>query len=484
MNSKTGKWIETGIVAVVNIVLWLGQSELAYNIAQERDILLGRFTVDRFTLNLVISVISLFVINGIWTAKKVKTAQQKRQDTFKAIALALSIIFSLAAADAALRILKAKQYQGRADLFFRTPDTIQQGIVRDVPATAFSYPVPAKGFGDFEFTITIDKNGFRNKTDFEKCDIITLGDSFTEGSHVSDEQVWPVLLSERSGLKIYNLGMSGGNPVSYLELIKRFAPKFSPRIVMCVLYEGNDFRSSNFEGRKLQEKQQPQKFSLFSYIKSSPLRLGLKNLFIRLFGPPGSQRFAGDMKAGEVAPDHPIYAVSWLPVAVPRGADAKYYAFNFKSLRDECQEKTAFETSGGWKGTSERLLEIKKLCDENNIRLVVVFAPDKPHLLMPLIKDDVPKEKLYAFMSLKMKNLPPVGEITDFVCKNLDSKESVVAEFCNAQSIGFLSLTKPLQDAIKSGKQAYFTYDQHWTPVGHSIVADAAFDFFNKQNVK
>ncbi len=484
MNGKTGKWIATGVVAAVNIVLWLGQSALAYNIAQERDILLGRFTFDRFTLNLVVSVISLFVINGIWAAKKVKTPQQKRQDTFKVIALALSILISLAAADTALRILKAKQYQGRADLFFRTPDTIQKGIVTDVSKTAFSYPAPAKGFGDFEFTITIDNNGFRNKTDFEKCDIITLGDSFTEGSHVSDEHVWPFLLAEKSGLKIYNLGMSGGNPVSYLELIKRFAPKFSPRIIMCVLYEGNDFRSSNFEGRKLQEKQQPRKFSFVSYIKTSPLRLGLKNLFIRLLGPLGSSRFADDFKSGKVGTGHPLYPVSWLPVAVPQGQEAKYYAFDFKSLRDDCIDRKAFETSGGWKGTSEKLLEIKKLCDENGIRLVVVYAPDKPHLLMPLIKDDVPKEKLYAFMSLKMKNLPTVGEITDFVCKNLDSKESAVGEFCKAQSIEFLSLTKPLQDAIKSGKQAYFTCDQHWTPVGHSIVADAAMAFFNSLNVK
>ena len=484
MGSKTVRWIATGVVAGVNIILWLGQSQLAYNVAQERDILLGRFTVDRFTLNLVILVISLFVIKGIWTVKREKTTQQKRQERFKAIALVVSVIISLAAADTALRILKAKQYTGRADLFYRTPDTIQRGIVRDVPKTAFSYPAVATGYPDFEFTMTIDKNGFRNKTDFEKCDIITLGDSFTEGSHVSDEQVWPVLLAQKSGLKIYNLGMSGGNPVSYFELIKRFAPMLSPKIVMCVLYEGNDFRSSNFEGRKLQEKQNPQKFNLVSYLKSSPLRLGLKNLFIRFFGPPGSRRFASDVAAGRIGPGHPLYAVSWLPAGVPEGAEAKYYAFDFKSLRDDCLEREAFEGSAGWKGTSERLISIKKLCDENGIRLVVIFSPDKPHLLMPLIKDNVPKDKLYAFMSLKMKDLPPISEISDFVCKNLDSKESVVEKFCEGQSMEFLSLTKPLRDAISKGQQAYFTYDQHWTPLGHQVVANTVLVFFNSPDVK
>ncbi len=38
-------------------------------------------------------------------------------------------------------------------------------------------------------------------------------------------------------------------------------------------------------------------------------------------------------------------------------------------------------------------------------------------------------------------------------------------------------MTKALRAAAVSGTQVYFTYDQHWTPEGHEIVAEAVHRF-------
>ena len=40
-----------------------------------------------------------------------------------------------------------------------------------------------------------------------------------------------------------------------------------------------------------------------------------------------------------------------------------------------------------------------------------------------------------------------------------------------------LALTAALQKAAREGKQVYFSYDQHWTPEGNRVVAEAIENF-------
>ena len=75
-------------------------------------------------------------------------------------------------------------------------------------------------------------------------------------------------------------------------------------------------------------------------------------------------------------------------------------------------------------------------------------------------------------MALKEDNPPPVAELMETTLKHLLIQESVVEEFCRGRSIEFVSLTEPLRQKILEGQQAYFTYDQHWTPIGHEVAAE------------
>ena len=195
--NNTGKWIWTAAIALTNLVLWAVPSDLAYNVAEQRDILLGRYTVDQTTTIIVVLVVSVLVVNGIWSNQK-RTAKQEREHKFKVIALSASIVVSIIAADVFLRIVRSRQYVKNENFYYRVINTVQHGVNRDVPPTAFSYPHAPAGYPDLEYTLTTDGRGFRNKTDFETYDVVVLGDSFAEGSHVSDDQVWPVLLAEKS----------------------------------------------------------------------------------------------------------------------------------------------------------------------------------------------------------------------------------------------------------------------------------------------
>jgi hypothetical protein len=39
-----------------------------------------------------------------------------------------------------------------------------------------------------------------------------------------------------------------------------------------------------------------------------------------------------------------------------------------------------------------------------------------------------------------------------------------------------VSATEPLRRAIAAGEQVYFTYDQHWTRLGHEVAARLVAD--------
>jgi hypothetical protein len=126
----------------------------------------------------------------------------------------------------------------------------------------------------------------------------------------------------------------------------------------------------------------------------------------------------------------------------------------------------------GTKNTFAALKEIKRICAEKGIRLIIAYAPDKPHVLLPLIARTVSPEQLRAFMALKGKKLPPADKLLDVLLPRLDVQEFAIRDFCRSESIEFISLTEPLRRTIAEGAQAYFAYDSHWTPIGHKIVAE------------
>jgi hypothetical protein len=477
---RVGKWIKTAIIAAINLLLWAIPSNVAYLIAQNRDVLLGRYSVAHLTWIFLLIPISIIALYLIWSNEKNK---KKRQ--FQVTALTLSIIIPIVVVDILMRLAQPKQYIIHKTYYHLAPNTVAQGTNHDVPENAFAYPQMRPGYPDIEYTLTTDERGFRNKTNLEKYDIVALGDSFTEGSNVTDDDIWTSILVQKHNLTVYNLGMAGGHPGTYLETFKRFGIILSPEIVLCMVYEGNDFRESNYK----REDTFVQNVS--NCFKNSPLRLALMELMINSFSSTKSKTLensvtSSDNSTGSDKADTnaaTISALSWLPVAVPNGTEAKYYTFTVKSLLAHFEKRDIFEHSKGCRQTIVNLRRIKEICHANNIRLVIVYAPDKSHVLLPLIQHNVPPENLRAFMALKENNLPPSDQLMDTVMARLDVKESAVKEFCRQESIGFISLTEPLREGIAQGRQLYFTYDDHWTPIGHEVAANTIFHYIHEHPV-
>jgi hypothetical protein len=469
LKGRTEKWIKTAIIAAINLLLWVIPSNVAYLIAQNRDVLLGRYSVAHLTWIFLLIPISIMALYLIWSNEENK---KKRQ--FQITALSLSIIVPLLLVDLFMRLAQPKQYIRHKSYYHLAPNKVDHGTNHDVPENAFAYPQMRPGYPDIEYTLTTDKRGFRNKTNLEKYDIIALGDSFTEGSNVTDDDVWTTKLAQKSNLTVYNLGMAGSHPGIYLETLKRFGITLSPKIVLCMVYEGNDFRESNYKREDTFVR------NVSNCFKNSPLRLALMELLINSFSSRKSTTLENSVSSSDSSTGSDkantntatMSALSWLPVAVPDGTDAKYYTFTVKNLLAHFEKRNKFEHSKGCRQAFANLRHIKEICHANNIHLVIVYAPDKSHVLLPLIQHNVPPENLRAFMALKENKLPPSDQLMDTVMARLDVQESAVKEFCRQESIGFISLTEPLREGIAQGRQLYFTYDDHWTPIGHEVVAN------------
>jgi len=449
------QWITTAAIVGGNLAGWLITTNVPRFVAYRREILLGRYAVGHLTVLLVVLPISVLGLILTWTKRE---NRRKRGRQF--LAMTVSVLLAGFVLDLGLRLVRPRAYIPAGGIFHREPNTSFTGVTHDVPLTQYGYPNAQGGYPDISYTMTVDGRGFRNRQAVSECDVLTLGDSFTEGSEVSDDQTYPALLAKRTGKVVYNLGMAGGTPRTYLASLKTIGVGLKPKCALVMIYEGNDFHPS------AAKRERSWWDGVKHYGKASPVLSALKRAMIHALGPIGARRMA-NLPEGD-----PFWPVAWLPMPVPAGPEAKYYAFKVKRLQGHWLTGGQFRKSAAYLATIESLGEINALCRANNIRLVVLYAPDKPHVVLPCARERLSARQVRAFLAFGEKSLPPADEFLDELIKRLDTRESALAEFCRAESIEFCSLTRPLQQQMLAGEQVYFTYDQHWTPIGNRVVAD------------
>jgi lysophospholipase L1-like esterase len=103
----------------------------------------------------------------------------------------------------------------------------------------------------FEVTIRINELGFRESSDIDSTEIFTLGDSFTFGWGVNEQESWPGLLETRLNRPIYNLGIHDASPRQELELLshvlRQHGGTLRVRKLLWMIYEGNDLEDDYTE---------------------------------------------------------------------------------------------------------------------------------------------------------------------------------------------------------------------------------------------
>jgi len=84
-----------------------------------------------------------------------------------------------------------------------------------------------------------DTRGWRNRSALETAKVVAIGDSQTWGMNATMDETWTMVLSNLTGLSVYNMAQGGYGPMQYAQLAHE-ALKLSPEILVVSLYFGND----------------------------------------------------------------------------------------------------------------------------------------------------------------------------------------------------------------------------------------------------
>jgi hypothetical protein len=446
------------VLAAGNLVMWLVPDNVAELVARDHEVWFGRYSGSRLIIRLAIAAGSAafaFFISG-------RDEPRRRRRAYRVTVGFITVAVSVLATDLGLRLNFDWPYVLGPMAYHRPPERRLSGVFTDKPLAALSYPVLAPGYGDVPWTLTTDSRGFRNAGKIDKADFVALGDSFTEGSVVSDEEVWTSRFATKSGKIIYNLGMHGYAPQHYLAALHDHGLRLRPQTVVVMFYEGNDFRSARLDAKPIP------RWAVYVGSEYSPLFRAVSEHSHRAFGHWG---------AGFAAKR--LDALSWLPIGFPVGPNERFYAFPPSFLVEHLVTEEDFRRKSRWRRSKEVLTEIKRVCDQAEIRLVLAYIPTKAHVVLPLVADRLPAEKVLAFTRLQSDDMELPDE-TSFLPELLDRlsvKERTLSEWCIQSGIEFVSLTGPLREATSRGEQAYYTYDDHWTPIGHKVAASVLVQF-------
>ncbi len=95
-----------------------------------------------------------------------------------------------------------------------------------------------------------DRYGFNNPgTEWDKENIagVLIGDSFTAGSEVQDDENIASWLRQLTGYSFINLGVSGSSLLTSLATLKEYATTLRPKAIFWLYFEGNDLAELNTE---------------------------------------------------------------------------------------------------------------------------------------------------------------------------------------------------------------------------------------------
>ncbi|HEY0555541.1 MAG TPA: GDSL-type esterase/lipase family protein [Thermoanaerobaculia bacterium] len=158
----------------------------------------------------------------------------------KLLLSAISILITLLAAEAALRILGVGAI-GRGSPWFAGGNH-QRFLVQPDPVNGYTLRPEFHGHeialgGEFNVPVAIDGAGLRvqpHPAPFRPC-ILIVGDSMTFGEGVPEDGTYPARLERRLGVRVYNAGVPGYSSAQMLGRLRRYLPTLQPTLVVMTL---------------------------------------------------------------------------------------------------------------------------------------------------------------------------------------------------------------------------------------------------------
>ena len=281
---------------------------------------------------------------------------------------------------------------------------------------------------------TYDRDGFRNPQDIGRADVIVIGDSFIEGAHVGEGDLVTTRLSHELGGRkgVVNLGQAGYGPEHELHVLRRFGIPRHPSVCIWAFYEGNDL--ADIDEYRIQRDRLAK--STGSEMKA---RFALSD---RSF----SANALGYVLREWIDPEPRRPASAYLG-RIQYGPD-KGVPFSFASgdYRRDSIPANQLER------LREILREAASLCEERDIRLVIVFIPTKLRVY----------RKACRFEEGSICGKWPQDDLPEVL-------RDLVSGLPHRPT--YLDLTEGFRALATGGTLLYLSDDTHWSVEGHRLAA-------------
>lgn len=298
--------------------------------------------------------------------------------------------------------------------------------------SAQQFQIPRSERQLYQWDVHYDRNGFRNPSDLNQAGIAVIGDSFVEAITIPDAQLMTSLLAGMQSQIVANLGQFGYGPREEIVVLKRYGLPLRPRTVVWMFYEANDLGDVIHNRRAMREMDAAQTASPGP--KASSIRQAISALHNRIRSKLRyAMRPSGVRRAGVV-----------------RTADGKRLMeyFDYPSPAFTPDNISALEETATIIETAE------KLCAAQGARFVFVFIPTK----------------FRAFQN--SCEFPAQSECRNWRLNDLPERLRKAVGPLSAE-VGYRDLTPDLVSAVKKGDFPYYSDDDHWSPAGNRIAAEA-----------
>ncbi len=283
-----------------------------------------------------------------------------------------------------------------------------------------------------------DENGFRNARGVTQADITFIGDSFTEAAHIPEELTFVQRVASGAGMRAVNLGRGAYGPQQELIVLKRYALRYRPKVIVWQFFTGNDVNDATEYARWVQLGRRSEVSLATRYLNNSVLRRMFKEVFhIPTRGTvPATLRYT-DSSSEEV---RVLYERE--PPVLP-------------SATDDIQDS---------------LTEAARICNERGIKLVVFTVPTMLHILQPYIefRQEQARDEFVGGRDADRRS-----EFTTWLGNTCHSIPGCT----------FVDVWSALHAAARQNNRAlYIPNDEHLDTRGHEVVAASILEVLQSEN--
>ena len=352
--------------------------------------------------------------------------------------LLAGLVIALLLAELGLRLRSSAS--GAEFLLAMTPELYDTSIFTNDPDSVVAL-VPGSSAHmrtvEYDQLVEVNELGMRGgpppAEDAPGLRILTVGDSFTLGMQVAEEQLFTsrlgVGLADRlaAPVLVFNGGVDSHGTPHATANAARLVPRVHPDELLLVFFTGNDF-NDNSEYRQARNRR-------------------------TRFGPRPEDASRWITRRSFLA----MYAKVWLKVWMPSGQkDFERYRRELSIFNDPRTLEEQVKRSGRY------LKALRDRCRDWEVRCRVAIAP--PAFVV------YPDRQESTFKLFGM----------DTASLDVDGPARALAE-AMPRGLEALDLAPALREAAAAGEgPLYFTLDGHWTAKGHAVVAKALTDWMEE----